>query len=186
MWYKTFSMRRECWRKVRGSPSSKALADLRTIAERLEKQFPDNNRNVDAIVTPMREDLVGDLSSQRWIMFGAVGLVLLIASANVANLLLARATSRRQEMAVRGALGAGRGRLARQLLTESLVLSLVSGAFGVVIAYGGVAALKASLPPSVPQPNPVEVGLVPMTFALATCLAVGVLFGLAPALQSKR
>src|SRR5947208_739163 len=59
MWYKTFSMRRECWRKVRGSPSSKALADLRTIAERLEKQFPDNNRNVDAIVTPMREDLVG-------------------------------------------------------------------------------------------------------------------------------
>ncbi|OLB19238.1 MAG: hypothetical protein AUI12_11000 [Acidobacteria bacterium 13_2_20CM_2_57_6] len=158
---------------------------MRTIAERLEKQFPDNNRNVDAIVTPMREDLVGDLSSQRWIMFGAVGLVLLIASANVANLLLARATSRRQEMAVRGALGAGRGRLARQLLTESLVLSLVSGAFGVVIAYGGVAALKASLPPSVPQPNPVEVGLVPMTFALATCLAVGVLFGLAPALQSS-
>ena len=65
------------------------------------------------------------------------------------------------------------------------MLSLVSGAFGVVIAYGGVAALKASLPPSVPQPNPVEVGLVPMTFALATCLAVGVLFGLAPALQSS-
>jgi predicted permease len=164
---------------------SKALADLRTIAERLEKQFPDNNRNVDAIVTPMREDLVGDLSSQLWIMFGAVGLVLLIACANVANLLLARATSRRQEMAVRGALGAGRGRLARQLLTESVVLSLVSGGFGVVIAYGGVAALKASLPPSMPQPNPVEVGLAPLTFALVTCLAVGILFGLAPALQSS-
>jgi putative ABC transport system permease protein len=166
-------------------PISQALADLRTIAKRLEKQFPDNNKNVDAIVTPMKEDLVGDLSSQLWIMFGAVGLVLLIACANVANLLLARAASRRQEMAVRGALGAGRGRLGRQLLTESVLLSLVSGSLGVVIAYGGVDALKASLPATVPQPNPVEMGLVPLAFAFLTCLAVGILFGLAPALQSS-
>ncbi len=88
-------------------------------------------------------------------------------------------------MAVRGALGAGRARLARQLLTESVLLSLVSGSFGVVIAYGEVAALKVFLPPSVPQPNPVEVGLAPLTFAFVTCLAVGILFGLAPALQSS-
>jgi putative ABC transport system permease protein len=163
---------------------AQARADLRTIAERLEKQFPDSNRDVDAVVTPMRENLVGNFQSQLWIMFGAVALVLLIACANVANLLLARATGRRREVAVRSALGAGRGRLVRQLLTESLLLSLTGGVVGLAIAFGGVAVLRSSLPTSTPLANPIEVGMVPLVFTFATCVITGILFGLAPAAQS--
>ncbi len=167
-----------------GVSIAQARADLRTIAERIEKQFPDSNRGVDAIVTPMRDDLVGNVQSQLWIIFGSVALVLIIACANVANLLLARATSRRREVAIRGALGAGRERLVRQLLTESVLLSLLGGVLGVAIAYGGVAALRTFLPATVPQPNPISVGIVPLLFTFGTCLLVGLLFGLAPAVQS--
>ncbi len=177
------------WRAIgrirQGSTLQGARADLHTIAERYEKQFPDSNRNVDAIVTPMREDLVGDFSTQILIMFGAVGLVLLIACANVANLLLARSTSRRREIAVRSALGAGRGRIVRQLLTESVLLSIVGGLLGVAIAFGGVATLRAVLPDAVPQPNPLAVDLAPLFFTFLVCIGVGVLFGLAPAVQSS-
>ena len=176
------------WRAIgrvkRGVTIAQALADLNIISERIEKQFPASNRNVHAIVTSMREDLVGNFQAQLWILFGSVALVLVIACANVANLLLARATSRRREVAVRSALGAGRGRLVRQLLTESVVLSLVGGLLGVAMAYAGVAALRNLLPPTVPQPNPISVGVVPLLFTFGTCLIVGILFGLAPAVQS--
>jgi len=167
-----------------GVTIAQARADLRTLAEGYEKEFPNTNRNVDAIVTPLRDDLVGDFSSQILILFGAVGLVLLIACANVANLLLARATARKREIAVRSALGAGRGRLVRQLLTESLLLALVGGVFGVAIAFGGVAAMRALLADTVPQPNPLAVDLMPLAFTLLVCIGVGVVFGLAPTLQS--
>ncbi len=177
------------WRAIgrikQGVTIEQARADLRTIAERYEKQFPDNNRNVDAIVTPMREDLIGDFSTQILIMFGAVGLVLLIACVNVANLLLARSTSRRREIAVRSALGAGRGRLLRQLLTESVLLSLAGGLLGVGIAFAGVTALRAGLSDTIPQPNPLAVDLAPLLFTFLVCIGVGVLFGLAPAVQSS-
>ncbi len=177
------------WRAIgrikEGVMLGQARADLRTIAERYEKQFPDNNRDVDAIVTPMREDLIGDFSSQILIMFGAVGLVLLIACANVANLLLARSTSRRREIAVRSALGAGRGRLLRQLLTESVLLSLAGGLLGVAIAFAGVTALRVGLADTIPQPNPVTVDLTPLFFTFLVSIGVGVLFGLAPAVQSS-
>ena len=163
---------------------AQARADLRTIAERLEKQYPDSNHAVDAVVTPMRENLVGDFQSQLWIMFGAVALVLLIACANIANLMLARATGRWREVAIRSALGAGRGRLLRQLLTESLLMSLVGGALGLAIAFGGVTAVGSQLPAFVPQPNPIGVGLLPLLFTFGTCIVTGVLFGLAPAVQS--
>ncbi len=167
-----------------GVTIAQARADLRALAEGYEKEFPDTNRNVDAIVTPLRDDLVGDFSSQILILFGAVGLVLLIACANVANLLLARATARKREIAVRSALGAGRGRMVRQLLTESVLLSLVGGVFGVAIAFGGVAAMRALLANTVPQPNPLAVDVAPLAFTFLVCISVGVVFGLAPTLQS--
>ena len=168
-----------------GVTLEQARADLRTIAERLEKQFPDTNDHVDAIVIPMREQLVGGFRDQLWIMFGAVGFVLLIACANVANLLLVRSSSRRREIAVRVALGAGRARLLRQLLTESLLLSLVGGATGVLVAYTSVSLLRGVLADVLPQPNPFAVGLVPLLFTFLVCVVAGVLFGLAPALQSS-
>ena len=177
------------WRAVgrvkNGVTIAQARADLHSIAFALEKQYPDNNKNVDAIVTPMKEDLIGDFGSQVLILFGAVAVVLLIACANVANLLLARSTSRRREIAVRNALGAGRGRLVRQMLTESLMLALVGGLLGVAIAYLGVAILRGALPATTPLPNPITVGLVPLLFTLGVSLIVGVLFGLAPAMQSS-
>jgi putative ABC transport system permease protein len=163
---------------------AQARADLQAIAERIEKQFPDSNRNVDAVVTPLHERIVGNFESQLWIMFGAVALVLLIACANVGNLLLARATGRRREVAVRSALGAGRARLVRQLLTESLLLSLIGGVLGLALAYGGVAVLRDALPTFAPRTNPIEVGMMPLLFTFTTCLVTGVLFGLAPAVQS--
>jgi putative ABC transport system permease protein len=163
---------------------AQARSDLHAISEGYEKEFPDTNRNVDAIVTPMRDDLMGEFSSQILILFGAVGLVLLIACANVANLLLARATARKREIAVRGALGAGRGRLVRQLLTESVLLALVGGVFGVGIAFGGVAAMRTLLANTVPQPNPLVVDVAPLAFTFLVCIVVGVVFGLVPALQS--
>lgn len=168
-----------------GVTLEQARADLRAIAERLEKQFPDSNRNVDAVVIPMREWLVGGFRDQLWIMFGAVGLVLLIACANIANLLLARSTSRRREIAVRIALGAGRARLLRQLLTESLLLSLLGGIIGIVVAHTSVSLLRGVLTDVLPQPNPLRVGLVPLAFTFLVCVAAGALFGLAPALQSS-
>ena len=162
-----------------------ARADLHVIAARLEKQFPGTNDHVDAVVIPMHEELVGRFRDQLWIMFGAVGFVLLIACANVANLLLVRSTNRRREIAVRVALGAGRARLFRQLLTESLLLSLLGGVLGVVVAYTSVTLLRGVLADVLPQPKPFSVGFVPLLFTFLTCLAAGVLFGLAPALQSS-
>ena len=168
-----------------GVTLEQARADLRTIAERLERQFPDSNRNVDALVIPLREWLVGDFRGQLWIMFGAVGLVLLVACANVANLLLARSTGRRREIAVRIALGAGRSRLVRQLLTESLLLSLLGGVIGVLVAYTSVNLCRGLLTNVLPQPTPLRLGWVPLLFTFLVCVAAGVLFGLAPALQSS-
>ena len=167
-----------------GATIAQAREDLKSLAESYEKQFPNTNRNVDAIVTPLRDDVVGDFSSQILILFGAVGLVLLIACANVANLLLARATARKREIAVRSALGAGRGRLVRQLLTESVLLALVGGVFGVAVAFGGVAAMRNLLADTVPQPNPLAVDVMPLAFTFLVCIGVGVVFGLAPTLQS--
>ncbi len=177
------------WRAVgrlkHGVSLTQARTDLQRIADALAKQFPGNNKDVNPIVMPMHEELVGDFGSQLWVLFGAVGLVLLIACANVANLVLARATGRRREVSVRSALGAGRGRLVRQMLTESLLLSLLGGSLGVLLAFAGVTGLRAALPAGTPEPNPIIVGSIPLLFTLVVSVVVGALFGLAPALQSS-
>lgn len=169
-----------------GVSVKQAQADLHVISQRLQKDFPDNNRGVDAIVQPLHEMLVGDFGSQLMILFGSVALVLLIACANVANLLLARATGRRREMAVRNALGAGAARLARQMLTESLLLSAIGGVLGVAIAYAAVGILRNALPPSMPLPNLISVGVLPLVFTFGVSVLVGMLFGMVPALQAAK
>ncbi len=161
-------------------------ADLVNIAKRLEKQYPDSNEKVSAVVVPLKEQLTKNSSAALWILLGAVGLVLLIACVNVANLLLARATSRQREMAVRAALGASRTRLVRQLLTESVLLSLTGAAFGVFGAIWLIAYVRTSDSIPIPRENPVQMDFTVLLFTFGVSLLVGVLFGLAPALQTSQ
>ena len=166
-----------------GVAVAKAQAELHTIAQRLEKQYPDSNEKVGAMVIPLKDQLVGDSRPQLLILLGAVGFVLLIACANVANLLLVRATGRHREIAVRRALGAGRGRIVRQLLTESVLLSLLGALFGLALAWGCVRVLASAESVPIPRPNPIGLDGTVLLFTFAISLLVGILFGLAPALQ---
>ena len=163
-----------------------ALADLKLIAQRLEQTYPDSNDKVGATAVPLHDDLVGDSRGSLLMMLSAVGLVLLIACANVANLLLSRATARQKEMAVRSALGAARGRLVRQLLTESLLLSLVGGAFGLLAAWGIVALFSRARLTGIPQFSHHSDQRAGAGFTFALAVATGVLFGIVPALRTSR
>jgi putative ABC transport system permease protein len=163
-----------------------ALADLKLIASRLEKQYPDSNDKVGAAVTSLRDDMVGNSRRSLFMMLTAVGLVLLIACANVANLLLSRAMARQKEVAIRSALGASRIRLLCQLLTESLLLSLAGGGLGLLLAWGGVALFSSAKSYSLPQFNSVQVNGTVLAFTFALAIATGVLFGVFPALQTSR
>ena len=140
----------------------------------------------DAAPAPLQDDVVGTTGRLLWMLFGCVLLVLLVGCVNVANLLLARATARERELAVRAALGGGRGRLVRQLVTESLLLSTLGASLGIAVAYGAVHWLVAALPPGIPRAEEIAVNGAVLLFTAAVALLTGVLFGIIPALRATR
>jgi putative ABC transport system permease protein len=164
-----------------GVPVEKARTEVKAIAARLAEKYPNSNARQSMTVEPLQEAIVGDMRPALMLLLGAVGFVLLIACANVANLLLARAADRQREIAVRLALGARRARVLRQLLTESVLLSLVGAAAGVLIGYLGLQALLASLPANVPRVDEVKVDLVVLGVTAALAVVTGLAFGIVPA-----
>jgi len=173
-------------RLKKGVSIATAKAELQGIAAHLEKAFPESNTGFGASVEDMREQMVGNVKPALYAMLGAVAFVLLIACANVANLLLVRAAARESEIAVRTALGAGRGRILRQLVTESLLLSAGGAALGLALAAWAVAAVVAFGPEGLPRLGEVAIDGRVLAFALTISVFTGVLFGLVPAFHAAR
>ena len=169
-----------------GVTIAQAQSDLNGIMARLAETYPDTNRNQGSRVASLKERLIGGIGPTLWMLLGAVGFVLLIACVNVSNLLLARSTSRSREFAIRTALGAGKWRLLRQSLTESMLLALLGGGLGVLVAAWGTQAAIAVLPTTLPRAGEVKLDLRVLIFAAAISLLTGILAGLAPALKASR
>ena len=169
-----------------GITFQRAKADLQEVARNLAAAYPDANRGTTANILPLKKDMVGDIQPYLLVLVAAVAFVLLIACVNVANLLLARSTGRAREFAIRAALGAGQGRVIRQLLTESVLLALAGGALGLLLASWGTRASLARLPTALPRASEIGIDARVLIFTVAASLLAGILFGLAPALKTAR
>jgi len=169
-----------------GVTMERARAALDAVAERLGKEYPRSNLNHGVSLQSLHEDQTRDFRAALFVLWGAVALVLLIAAANVANLALARAAARTPELTIRAALGAGRARLIRELLTESVLLSVAGGALGVLFAVWGLAAMMPWVPESLRRTAEVQVNASVLAFTLVISVATGLLFGVLPALRASR
>ena len=167
-----------------GATLGQAQADMDNIAVNLEKQYPDSNTGNRVRIRPLLEIFVSEARGTLWVLFGAVAFVLLIACANIANLLLARATARQKEMAIRAAMGAGRWRIARQLLTESVLLALIGGSLGLLIAHWSIKLILYISPTAIPRSREISLDWKVLAFTLGVSFITGILFGLVPAIQA--
>ena len=167
-----------------GLSVAQGQTEMNTIQNRLDQLYPDANRDLGVYIEPLKQEILGDVGRTLLLLSGAVGLVLLIACANIASLLLARSAARGREFAIRLALGASRTRLMRQLLTESVLLSIVGAGLGLVIAMWGVKSVLAAMPDVLPRTENIRVNGAVLLFTLIVSIAVGILFGLAAALKS--
>lgn len=169
-----------------GVSLEQANADLTIISKRLADQYPVSNTHVSAFAVPFRADVVGNLRTAIFVLLGAVGFVLLISCANVANLLLARATGRQRELALRMSLGAGRSRIIRQLLTESILLALLAAVLGSILTVWGANFLSGFIPGGIPLGTESSIDARIFVFTIAISMATGILFGILPALRVSR
>jgi predicted permease len=168
-----------------GVTLEQARDDMKRVNAGLAAAYPEINADIKANVIPLKEEIVGEMRSVLLVLFGAVGFVLLISCVNVANLLLARSTARRHEFSIRAALGAGRAQIVRQLLTESVLLSLIGGGLGLILAKWGTSAALAAVPRTVPRAEEISLDPRVLLFTLVISVAAGIIFGLVPALKNS-
>jgi putative ABC transport system permease protein len=169
-----------------GVSTQTAQAEMNAVARRMEEQYPNNNTGVGALIMPLSEELVGDVRRALFVLMGAVGFLLLIACTNVATLLLAQSAGRQKELAIRAALGAGRARLIRQLMVESLLLAAFGGGAGLLLAFWLVDLLAPAIPGGMYNANAVGLNSSVLYFTVGVSFVTGLIFGLAPALRGSK